>query len=101
MENENMSVPYIVYEGAQVRHERTIKRLIIVIIIAVSMLFASNAIWLYAWMQYDYESEVQQVDFDSGDGGVNNFIGRDLSGGLYNGENDGENDEEETDTQER
>ena len=101
MDTNNMNVPYIVYEGAQARQERTIKRLVIIIIIAVSMLFASNAVWLYAWMQYDYETEVQQVDFDSGEGGVNNFIGRDLSGGLYNGEDESEDYEGETDTQER
>ena len=52
-EKDNMTVPYIVYEGAQARQERTIKRLIIVIIITVSMLFATNAIWLYVWSLYD------------------------------------------------
>lgn len=52
-EKDNMTVPYIVYESAQARQERTIKRLIIVIIIAVSMLFATNAIWLYVWSLYD------------------------------------------------
>lgn len=64
---EKMIVPYIVYEGAQARQERTIKRLIIVIIIAVSMLFASNAIWLYVWAQYDtvvydYQQDGQGVN---------------------------------------
>lgn len=53
MDNENMSVPYIVYESAQARHERTVKRLIVIIIIAISMLFASNAIWVHVWSQYD------------------------------------------------
>lgn len=101
MEDTNMTVPYIVYEGAQARQERTIKRLIITIIIAVAMLFASNAIWLYAWTLYDYESEVQQVDFDSGDGGVNNFIGRDLQGDLNNGEDESDNNQDEESAQER
>lgn len=91
-EKENMSVPYIVYEGAQARHERTIKRMVIIIIILISMLFANNAIWLYAWMQYDYvDGEVQQVEFDSGDRGINNFIGNDLNGELKNyGEDEGD-----------
>lgn len=53
MEENTSPVPYIVYESAQSRHERTVKRLIIVIIIALSMLFASNAIWVYVWSQYD------------------------------------------------
>lgn len=59
MEQENVPniVPYIVYESAQARSERTIKRLIIALVIAVILLFASNAIWTYEWTQYDYVSE--------------------------------------------
>lgn len=88
MEDEKMSVPYLVLEDAQVRSERTIKRLVIVIILVASMLFASNAIWLYAWMQFDYE--IQDVDLDSGEGGTNNLIGRDLNGVFDYGENEGD-----------
>ncbi len=70
MDEKNMNVPYIVYESAQARHERTIKRLIIIIIIAISMLFASNAIWLYVWSQYD------TVEYDyTQDGKGINIIG--------------------------
>lgn len=89
-EKDNMTVPYIVYEGAQARQERTIKRLIIVIIITVSMLFATNAIWLYAWMQYDYATEIEEIEVDSDNGGNANYIGRDLNGELINGESEGE-----------
>ena len=67
MEETNMAVPYIVYEGAQARHERTIKRLLIIIIIAISMLFASNAIWLYVWSQYD----TVEYDYTQDGRGVN------------------------------
>ncbi len=88
-ENKNMNVPYIVYEGAMARSERTIKRLIVIIIIIISMLFASNAIWLYFWNQYEYVEEYEQIDFDSGDGGNNNYIGRDLiNGEINNGTNE-------------
>lgn len=92
MDENNMTVPYIMCESIQARNERTIKRLIIALVIAIVATFASNAIWLYAWMQYDYTMEVQQVDLDSGDGGVNNFVGRDMSGDINNGKNEG-NDE--------
>lgn len=72
--DEQNNVPYIVYEGAQSRQERTVKRLIIVIILCIAMLFASNAIWLYAWMQYDYEgNEYSYVQ----DGRGINIIGND------------------------
>lgn len=45
-ENAVASVPYIVYESEQARSERHIKRLAIITIIAIAMLFASNLIWL-------------------------------------------------------
>ena len=67
MEETNITVPYIVYESAQARHERTLKRLIIIIIIAISMLFASNAIWIYMWSQYD----TVEYDYTQDGRGVN------------------------------
>lgn len=86
MENEN-KVPYAAYEGLQVRHERTVKRLIIAIIIIAIMMFASNMAWLYAWQSYDYESEETSVIVDSKDGGNANYIGND--GDITNGKDSG------------
>ena len=76
------SVPYIVYESAQVRNERNIKRMLIALVLAVVMLFASNLVWLYAWFSYDYES-IETVTVDGKDG-VASYIGND--GNVYNGE---------------
>ena len=73
-------VPYIVYEGTIARFERTVKRLIILIAITVLLLFASNALWIYEWMQYDYTD----VTVDSQDGGNANYIG--ANGYINNGE---------------
>lgn len=50
-------VPYIVHESAMARQERHIKRIVIALIVAIILIFVSNAAWLYAWCQYDYESE--------------------------------------------
>ena len=36
-------VPYLVYEGAEARAERHIKRLIVALVLAVVMLFASKS----------------------------------------------------------
>lgn len=81
MDENNMRVPYIVYEGAQARHERTIKRLIVIIIIAISMLFASNAIWVYVWSQYD------TIEYDyTQDGRGVNIIGSENEVGQYGAE---------------
>lgn len=74
-------VPYIVYESTMARFERTIKRLITVIIVAVVMLFVSNMAWLYEWNQYDYAD----VTMDNLDGGNANYLGVGASGVINNG----------------
>lgn len=66
--------------------ERMVKRLWIALIICICLIFASNAVWLYAWMQYDYSSEETIVDVNSDDGGNANYIGND--GDIVNGESD-------------
>lgn len=80
--NEVMSVPYVVYESAQTRMETANKRLVIALIISIIIAFASNAIWLWAWMQYDYVGEDTQIELDGG-GGNANYIGED--GVIVNG----------------
>ena len=73
------SVPYIVHESSMARMERQVKRGWIALIASVCLLFASNVAWLWAWMQYDYESYEITADGDSNA----NYIGQD--GNIYNG----------------
>lgn len=83
--DEKNCVPYIVYEGEQARNERHIRRLVIALVVTILLLFATNAIWLYAWMSYDYVGEMSQmVDVDAEDG-IANYVGRD--GDIVNGTN--------------
>lgn len=83
-EKEKLTIPYCVHELQVVRHDKTVKRLIIALIIAVLLIFASNVAWLYAWTQYDYSSsESQEIIVDSKDGGNANYIGN--SGEIVNG----------------
>jgi len=77
------SVPYFAHEGMMARNERTIKRLVIALIISIVLIFASNALWLSAWMQYDYVGS-ESVDID-GKNGIANYIGND--GDISNGTN--------------
>ena len=72
----NESVPYIVHEGTVARHERTIRRLIIALIISIILIFSSNAIWLHYIQQYDFQNYEYSQDGEGvnvlGDGnGVN------------------------------
>lgn len=81
----NENIPYVVYEGTQVRYERTLKRLITALIIAIMFIFASNVAWLIAWCQYDYTSTQKEniVEQNADDGGNANYIGE--SGEITNG----------------
>ena len=89
------SVPYIVHESSMARMERQVKRGWIALIVAVCLLFASNAAWLYAWCQYDYSSEEIIVEQDAQDGGNANYIGN--YGDIVNGLPESDSTEEETD----
>ena len=79
VENEILTIPYAAHQSAAARQERQIRRMWIALIVAVALIFASNALWLYAWMQYDYESYEISADGDSNA----NYIGQD--GNIYNG----------------
>ena len=83
-EKDLKSVPYVVYESAPARSERTIKRLILVLVIVTTMLFASNMIWLHEWTQYDYTDTSEEILLHN-DGGNANYIGND--GDITNGDN--------------
>lgn len=79
VENLTTKVPFIVYEADMARSERHIKRLWIALIIAISLIFASNAVWLSFISQYNFES----YDLSTEGGGNANYIGND--GEIYNG----------------
>lgn len=76
------TVPYYAHEGMLARNERTIKRLIIALVASIIATFATNAMWLYEWSQYDYESTESEVKV-GGENGIANYIGND--GDITNG----------------
>lgn len=78
---EPNTVPYIAFEATMARFERTIKRLVIAVIVAVFLLFATNAAWLYVWMQYDYAG----IDMDSEGNGISNYVEAGHNGAIANG----------------
>lgn len=82
------AVPYIVHESAMARSERHIKRLWIVLIVAVALIFVSNAAWLWAWMQYDYTSECEEIVYQQ-DGEGTNIIGNSNEVESYGAESNG------------
>lgn len=94
MHDDKMAmVPFIVYESAEARAERSIRRLIAAVVVAVVLLFASNALWLYAWNQYDYASETETVTYTQDGKGYNN-INVGTQGDVTNGTELQKNDKE-------
>lgn len=69
--------------------ERTIKRLWIIILVLVVLLFGSNAAWLYYESQFTEIAVTQEVDQEA-DNGSNHFVGGDYYGPTE-GNNHGEN----------
>lgn len=91
---EEKNIPFVVYEAAQSRNERTIRRLVKALIIAIALMFVTNVIWLYAWMQYDYGGEETEILVD-GKEGMANYIGN--SGVIENGTDSRQDSEAEAD----
>ena len=69
--DELKSIPYIVYESAEARSERHIKRLIVALIISILVGLLTNLAWLYAWNQYDYEGTSETRTFVQDGFGLN------------------------------
>lgn len=70
-----------IYEGMLARLERSNRRLIIVVILSIILLFLTNLAWLYVWQMYDYEG----VTVDSSNG-IANYVGeRGFINGSYYG----------------
>ena len=71
IKNEEMtSIPYVVYEAEQNRHERTVKRLVIALVISIVLMFVSNLVWVYEWTRYDYGYS-NSTDISQDGSGVN------------------------------
>ena len=66
---ETRDVSYIVFESAMSRAERTIKRLWILAIILIALLFGTNAAWIYYEAQFEYAETTETIEVDSGGGG--------------------------------
>ena len=66
------NVPYIVHEAAMARNERNVKRLVIALVVAIVLAFATNVGWLI------YESQFETLDYSydyTQDGEGTNIIG--------------------------
>ena len=84
MDYKDTSVPYIVYESEAARHERTVKRLLTALLIAILLIVGSNLAWLWVWNQYDFSSESYTIE--NNDDGNANYLDSGADGVINNGE---------------
>lgn len=77
-------VPYIVYESEAARHERTVKRLITALLIAILLIVGSNLAWLWMFNQYDFSSEPYTIEGQ--DNANANYLESGMDGVINNGE---------------
>ena len=91
MDKEPVTVPFVVYESAMEKADRQHSRLVVIVIVLISLLFLTNALWLVVRNSYDY-IDGYSVDVNAGEGGNANFIGND--GDIYNGTDNSKTDEE-------
>lgn len=102
MEKDLAQIPLAIHEYNMARMERIIKKLVVALVITIILIFASNCVWLYAWMQYDYSSDATTTETVTIDGkdGVANYIGND--GDITNGtDKSSKSDNKDTKTSEK
>lgn len=80
---EEKMIPFIAFESATARQERTIRRVWILCIILIIALIGTNAGWIYYESSFEDVSVTQEVEATSdGDSDLNlNTIGGDYYGG--------------------
>lgn len=68
--HENRSVvSYIAFESALLRLERANRRLWVIVLLLVVLLFGSNAAWVYYESQFEDEVTTVTQEVDAADGG--------------------------------
>jgi len=79
--NDNIIMSRIAFERMQSKDERNDRWRNIIIILLIVLLVVTNAMWLWAWNQYDYVDDYTSVEAD--DGSNANYIGH--NGDITNG----------------
>ena len=89
--NDNIIMSRIAFERMQSKDERNDRWRNIIIIMLIILLVATNAMWLWAWNQYDYVDEYTSVEAD--DDSDINYIGH--NGDINNGGESNEKTQEQ------
>ena len=88
--NDNIIMSRIAFERMQSKDEKNDKWRNLTIIILIVLLVVTNAMWLWAWNQYDYVEEYTEVEASQDGDGVNMagagdlYYGADSKGNTQN-----------------
>ena len=85
---ERNEIPYIAFEAEMARHERTIRRLLIALLVSVALMFVSNIAWLWFFNQFDIIGDTVQLE--SNEEGNASYMGG--SGVIDNGRSKSQHD---------
>ena len=88
--DDNKMIPYIAFESATSRQERTIKRLWILCLVLIIAFLGTNAGWIYyesQWQVVENTTVTQDVDASTEGGGD---LHLNTVGGDYNGKSESE-----------
>ena len=88
--NDEKMIPYIAYESATARQERTIKRLWILCIILIVSLIGTNAGWL--WYEKQFEDVVVTQEVEATADGSSDLNLNTVGGDYYGGESESKTD---------
>ncbi len=64
--NDVITISKFLWESYNASHERTVKRLIVALIVTICLLVASNMVWLWVFNQYDITSTTTKITTDEG-----------------------------------
>lgn len=97
---ENRSISEYALEVVCTRLDKINMRLTVALILTIILLFASNAIWVYTYIQFDYadETTTETVTLDTGKGGNANYANH--GGSVVNGEGNSNYEEAQEDANE-
>lgn len=93
--DEKLVVPFIAYESEMARHERTVKRMIVSLVLTVLLLVISNVCWLYALSGFEYVDETTTTVQQDGEGQNVYGDGNNVNNGAKNSSKKTQNDAEE------
>lgn len=76
-EKQSVMIPYFVHESVTTQFDRANKRLWILVVVLVALLFGTNAGWIYyesQWEVTESTSVTQDLQSDGGDAIINDGV---------------------------